>query len=728
MTGHASWRVAALLLVLGSIPRVAAEPARRALVIGIEDYSASKLRGVPSPVRRNWYNLNAAVDDAEAMRVVLMKKYGFAARDIVLLTNQQATRKAIVDAITTHLIQPSRSGDIAVFYFAGHGARVPNPLSTEPDKMDESIVPADSRVGALDIRDKDLRRLFNRIVDRGAKLTVILDNCNSASGARGLLTGARVRGLRPDTRAVADAPDKSPAPEDRGALIIAATQDDELARETIIDGVDRGVFSWAFLRAIHASDENEPAIETFRRAQAILRGQAEDQQPVISGTDEVRLSPLFRTGPHQKSRDLFVVEKVRTGGRVTLQGGWAHGLTIGSELVTGDRKIRLEITAMDGLDRCEARIVSSPAPIEPGTSLEIASWAAPPTRPLRVWMPQTKDAEGVRRRARELAGLASRKNIRWIADPTEETPSHVLRIRGTSWELLTRDGRIDRFKAISAAVARIPSKSLLFVQLPVPAAVIRALEIGPGTGREAIEPVTGPEHADFVLTGRLADGNVSYAWVRPLASSSTSSVLPARTKWYEAKDTLALRYAVTRLRRIQAWQMLESPATTAYAYGLAFRQSRDDAPVRDARVVGAETYKLVLRPHPSRTADQRFVYAFMIDRDGKGVLLFPLRGSVENRFPLRPGKVAPADIVLDGSFEVTKPYGLETYFLLSTDEPLSDPWILEWDGVRGGLTARTPLEELLIQTSGLRRSTQPIRIPSRWSIERVLLESVPPKR
>src|SRR6185369_1924676 len=131
------------------------------------------------------------------------------------------------------------------------GSQVKNSRSDEPDKLDESIVPADSRRGADDIRDKELRRIFNAILDRGAHLTVMIDACHSGSGARGLLTQARPRGIRPDLRDVADGGDAGPRPENRGALVISSAHDDEIAVETRDDGgTMHGAFTWAWMRAM----------------------------------------------------------------------------------------------------------------------------------------------------------------------------------------------------------------------------------------------------------------------------------------------------------------------------------------------------------------------------------------------------------------------------------------------------------------------------------------------
>ncbi|HEX8151998.1 MAG TPA: caspase family protein, partial [Thermoanaerobaculia bacterium] len=140
------------------------------MLIGIDDYSASQFdAGAVTVAPRDWPNLYGAVNDVDAMREMLVARHGFADRDILVLKNHRATRAAILGAIEQHLA----TGDVALFYYAGHGSQVPNSRSTEPDKLDESLVPADSRAGAPDIRDKELRRLFNRILDRGARLTLI---------------------------------------------------------------------------------------------------------------------------------------------------------------------------------------------------------------------------------------------------------------------------------------------------------------------------------------------------------------------------------------------------------------------------------------------------------------------------------------------------------------------------------------------------------------------------
>ena len=70
---------------------------------------------------------------------------------------------------------------------------------------------------------------------------------------------------------------------------------------------------------------------------------------------------------------------------------------------------------------------------------------------------------------------------------------------------------------------------------------------------------------------------------------------------------------------------------------------------------------------------------------------------------------------------------VDTYFLLTTDEPLPNPSILEWDGVRSPPSPpRTPLEQLLALTASGTRSIS-ILTPSSWSIDQVVYEALRPR-
>jgi hypothetical protein len=284
--------------------------------------------------------------------------------------------------------------------------------------------------------------------------------------------------------------------------------------------------------------------------------------------------------------------------------------------------------------------------------------------------------------------------------------------------------------AAIAAVDKLSAGSTLFVQFPAPAALVDAI------GAEGVEQASRPQDADYVLVGRFSSRHLSFAWLRPSVKKSDrrKTGLPLQTAWIAERrndnrlrdSAPSLRAALLHLRKIQAWHFMESPPGERFPYHLEVRRARDDELAKDFSVIAGEKYELVLRvtslPFPAHIPP-RYVYAFVIDSYGKSTLLFPPSGSVENRFPPSP---PPTEIPLgdDGAFEATAPYGVDTYFLLSTEEPLPDPSILEWDGVRAAQN-QTPLEKLLALTISGTRSIS-ITTPTRWSITKTTYESLSP--
>jgi hypothetical protein len=491
----------------------------------------------------------------------------------------------------------------------------------------------------------------------------------------------------------------------------------------------------------------EPAMQTFLRVQARLRAETPFQEPVIAGTAGARRTPLLGTRIDRRDdRVVVAVEKVKSDGTVVLRGGWANGLSVGSELRLADAAAapRLTVTALHGLAESDARLESRgalPAAIHSSALLEVAGWAVPPDQPLRVWMPGVSASmKEIAALARLLAAEATQRGVRWVSDPIDVTWTHLLRHGARGWELLGVDGRAEPLgsdDAAAAAVAKMPTGSSLFVQFPAPAALIEAI------GSDGVKVVEHAEEADYILVGRFSGRRLSYAWMRPSVKKTDrrKTGLPLRTAWvaeHKYDDALrtaapALRELLLGLRKIHAWHQIESPPQARFPYRLALRRTRDAELAKDAGVIGDERYELVLEamsmPPPARVTP-RYVYAFVVDSNGKSTLLFPpdATGSVENRFPLVA--VPPsAEIALGeaSAFEIAAPYGVDTYFLLSTDEPLPNPWILEWDGVRSPLAQPlTPLERLLMLTGSGARA-RPLLVPSSWSIEKVVYESLPPR-
>lgn len=170
-----------------------AGPRLWALLVGIDQYAAV-------PV------LRGCVNDVLAMRSLLIDRLGVPAANIRLLTDRQATRADMLQAFQSFLIDnPAiERGDQILFHYSGHGSQMRDVTGTEPDGLDETIVPQDGRTpGVFDIPDKTLAALLDRLAaQKGDRITVILDSCHSGSGTRRIESpgAARVRRVPADTR------------------------------------------------------------------------------------------------------------------------------------------------------------------------------------------------------------------------------------------------------------------------------------------------------------------------------------------------------------------------------------------------------------------------------------------------------------------------------------------------------------------------------------------------
>lgn len=147
-----------------------------ALLVGINDYSpkVGKLRG--------------AVNDANCYRDFLTSNFSRDQLEIECLLNGDATRQNIIDAFRNLLCRAGKD-DVALFQFAGHGARwkaADDFKKYYPDGFDEGLICVDSRTrdDAWDLADKELAILLNEVAEKDPHIAVILDCCHSGSGTR----------------------------------------------------------------------------------------------------------------------------------------------------------------------------------------------------------------------------------------------------------------------------------------------------------------------------------------------------------------------------------------------------------------------------------------------------------------------------------------------------------------------------------------------------------------
>ena len=271
-----------------------------------------------------------------------------------------------------------------------------------------------------------------------------------------------------------------------------------------------------------------------------------------------------------------------------------------------------------------------------------------------------------------------------------------------------------------------------------------------------MEIVGGSETAHYLLAGRAAADGVEYAWIQKDASANTKGIeegmsqdalcsaespYPIRTYWFGAepseRTSVKLAERAGRLARVYGWLNLPAPtsgAAAAFPYRLEMRELGAKNAGRTAKsATQGHDYGLFLVatgaiPESFRS---QWVYVEGISCDGRGVLLYPVSG--QNNFqPKLLGHDWPTEVDLTGRAEtltVDKPFGLDTYVLLTTSSQLSDLSVFDFEGAMSrGMPAPDPLARLLGSASSGGTRGIGSKAPADWSVQYLHILSVPQKQ
>ncbi len=321
-----------------------------ALLVGIDRYIN----------RQELPTLGGCVNDVSAMEQLLRDLYRVPVDNILKLTDSQATHEAIKRGFREHLIAAAqrwadgrRQGDppALLFHYSCHGSQAIDETGTEPDGMDETICPHDSRTaGVYDIKDWELGALIKELTAHSDNVTIILDACHSGSGTRAL--GLTPRQAPPDMR---PQPTKRPPEErTRGAasgpsdwltrgkhVLLAGCRDRELSNEyrPTNGGHQQGVLSYFLIQELSKAPPDRPLLyrELHERVRTQVNAIYRDQTPQCEG-DIGR--EVF--GGARPERDVFLSVEEKKGSDIYVSGGAVHGLRTGSLLHVyppGTRKI-----------------------------------------------------------------------------------------------------------------------------------------------------------------------------------------------------------------------------------------------------------------------------------------------------------------------------------------------------------------------------------------------------
>lgn len=432
-----------------------------ALLVGIDAYPHPSLPP-----------LHGCVNDVDAMRRCLVEGYGVPPDNVLVLTDEDATREGIEDAFRNHLEAAAERWEATagaqppgfLFFFSGHGSQADDPTGIEIDGLDETLVPFDGREDdVFDIKDFELASWLARLP--GDDVTVVLDCCHSGSGTRSWARDAgAARAAPPDTRPQPASRPPSLGPT-RGVsvqgggdhVLLAACADHQQAFEYhgAPDGVVRGRFSY-FLTQQLAAVREEPDPVTYRdlhdRVWLDVAADSREQRPQCEGdVDRV----LFGTERLERAAAGHVLGTRR--GLVWIDVGRVHGVLPGSRLVVSGAdgaEATVEVERVEPV-RCAGPLVAprsgeAPSGLEQAAVTPAQPGSPPPLRgrrarlltlqlgPHRWRLSSDAGADDALR-----AATSPSEPLAGLVDVVAGSADADLRVAvdGTTYELLDADGR-----------------------------------------------------------------------------------------------------------------------------------------------------------------------------------------------------------------------------------------------------------------------------------------------
>ena len=695
---------------------------------------------------------------------------------ITVLPADQTTHDGILAAMQKYLVDLPQKGDSVVFYDASHGSLRVNSKGNKLTVLvngkyvhaDSTLVPSDAYKGGYDVRDREMTRIFNAALNKGVHLTVIFDSCHSGGISRGLGPVYRERALAFDPRDIDEAPDTlpngqpAPAPSDRSdnpALVFSAAQQDQTAKEMpVADKTTEphGAFTAALLEALQTLPADTPAELVYERVKAVLEGgSVPDQDPDLDASAARRQQPLFGGSAAGSSKIRTAALGTGDDGGVTLDIGKVSGVGVGTEFTamtanSAGQKVVLRITDLNGIARSSAQVVSpSGAKVAAGDVFELTKWVPADNPPLSIWLwPSNLPESDV------LAAVAQvqASGATLVSDPAEQQWTHVINWDGSHWTLqqagASTSVNLGATLSAEAIKKNLPAGAKLWANLP-PSTEL-ATKLTPAGSDSAVQHADSLTNAMYALTGVVTANGPAYAWYHkselaagppsPNAPAhspgcSATSQYPVRSDWVPIASPDAIDAGSTKLNnyssllaKVHSWlELANSPAdaSTDDYFSLGLIPSTGTDVVDTAQPVHqGDSLKMALQSS-SRVIERRWVYVLDIDCHGQGTVLYP-HNYAENQFPNDAD--TGRQFILPGAptLRIGPPYGVDTLILLSTAQPLPDPYALNFEGVasRGTRGVASPLEKLLNQASGGTRGFSG-EVPTNWGIGLMTVHSEP---
>lgn len=273
---------------------------KHALLVGINKYS-------------NINHLQGCINDVTNVRSILKTFYNFNNNEIRVLTDDRATKKNILDRLEG-MVKGSKSGDLLIFHFSGHGSQIRDREGDElKDQLDELICPYDMNWDDGFITDDMLRGILDKL-PKGTKMEIILDCCHSGTGTRDIISGSFEgfgstyitdnRYAPPpvdiECRQQGDEDKLKPSRAFRTdeAIILnhvlwAGCKDNQTSADAEIDGRYNGAFSYYFCKHIRESRGNVTRSELHNRIKNSLAYNRYTQIPQLECKNTLKKGNVF---------------------------------------------------------------------------------------------------------------------------------------------------------------------------------------------------------------------------------------------------------------------------------------------------------------------------------------------------------------------------------------------------------------------------------------------------
>jgi len=321
---------------IGTAAESEAPHARFALLIGVGKYAHLS----------EGEQLGGSGNDVEAMRQLLVERFGFHPKNVTTLIDDQATGqniRAAIQALIDMISKLPAGGPPAqvVVHFSGHGSQIPDqpdgPDHDEDDGLDETWVPYDStkQGGEQDIRDDEINSLVSSICQDGqARLLIVADCCHSGTGARGTTKTRKLnREVRPTVPSANAVITRKRLPE--GAVFLSACRAQEREPEFQDDSKTYGLLTRFLVETLN--EEQSVSRLSYDLLQRSIVGRYQRDRrvmqapiPQLEGSVSALQSTILGFGTDVDRPPYYEVEAEPSLTQVVIRAGKFHNISVGS--------------------------------------------------------------------------------------------------------------------------------------------------------------------------------------------------------------------------------------------------------------------------------------------------------------------------------------------------------------------------------------------------------------